>query len=160
VKSPILRTATAVLVLTAASLLTPHARALANLGGSFESVSADRTALKGVLRSTEMTQYDVHEIDFGSTVVREYVARSGTVFAVTWHGPTPPNLQQLFGSNYFARFHNAAAAAAQDHPSSHRQFSLNQSDFVVQSAGHMRSFVGRAYLPALMPAGLSASDLQ
>jgi Protein of unknown function (DUF2844) len=31
---------------------------------------------------------------------------------------------------------------------------------VVESDGHMRAFSGRAYLPALIPAGTSAADLR
>lgn len=144
-----------------ATLLSYQPSALAALGGSSDSVVTDRAMLRGQLRTTPMTQYDVHEISMNSSViVREYVTRSGTVFAVTWQGPTPPNLRQLFGDYYFTRFNNATAAAAQSRPGSHRQFVLNQSDLVVQSAGHMRAFEGRAYLPALVPAGVSISDLQ
>ena len=133
--------------------------ALAHLGGNSDSVATDRDMLRGQLRTTPMTQYDVHEISMGtSAVVREYVTRTGTVFAITWQGPTPPNLRQLFG-DYFTRFSSAAVASAQAHSGTHRQLSINQGDFIVQNAGHMRAFVGRAYLPALMPAGVSISDL-
>src|SRR5262249_51749114 len=84
--------------------------ALAALGGDVGSVAADRVALAAQLRSTAMVQYDVHQIDSGTVTVREYVTRAGHVFAVTWDGPVPPDMQQLLGE-YFPRFNQAARAA-------------------------------------------------
>jgi hypothetical protein len=145
-------------VLSISALLSIQPVAMAALGDSSDSIAADQLMLRGQLRTVPMTQYDVHQISMNSSaIVREYVTRSGTVFAVTWQGPTPPNLRQLFGG-YFTRYTNAAAA--QSRPGGHHLFTLNQSDLVVQSVGHMRAFEGRAYLPALLPAGVSISDLQ
>jgi len=137
----------------------PASPALASLGGNADSVSTDSSALKGQLRSTPSVQYDVQEITSGILVVREYVTRSGQVFAVTWQGPVLPNLQQLLG-DYFARFQSTAVAAHQANPGIHRQLSIAQSDLVVQSSGRLRSFRGLAYLPSLLPAGVSVSELQ
>ncbi len=142
-----------------ALVLAPLAPALAALGGSADSVSADTAALRGQLFSTGLVQYDVQEIDSGTLTVREYVTRSGQVFAVTWRGPFMPNLQQLLG-NYYSRFQSAAVAAHQAHPGIHRQLSVVQPDLVLLSAGRMRDFHGIAYLPALVPTGVSVSDLQ
>ena len=136
--------------------LTP---AMAALGGSADSVRADSAALRGQLRSTGLVPYDVQQIDSGSLTVREYVTRTGQVFAVTWRGPLLPNLQQLLGS-YYARFQAAAVAAHQASPGIHRQLSLVRPDLVLLSAGRMRDFHGVAYLPALVPAGVSVSELQ
>jgi hypothetical protein len=79
------------------------------------------------------------------------------VFAVTWQGPTPPDLRQLFGS-YFEPFRSAAAA--QSRPGGHRQLSIAQSDFVVQAIGHLRTFQGKAFVPSLVPAGVSVAELE
>ena len=143
-----------------ALLLLCQVPAYANLGGDAQTVNADREVMRGQLRSTLMQQYDLHEIstDVG-TVVHEYVTREGKVFAVTWSGPLPPNLQQLFGS-YFEQYQAAAAASAQIHPGMHRQLSIAQPDLVVQSLGRMRAFHGKAYVPSLVPAGVSVVDLQ
>jgi hypothetical protein len=133
--------------------------ALANLGGDAASVSSDRQMMQGRLKSTSMQQYTLHEITTGGgTLVREYETLQGKVFAVTWKGPVPPNLQQLFGS-YYDQFQSAAAASAQAHPGMHRQLSIAQSDFVVQALGRMRAFRGKAYVPSLVPSGLSVADL-
>ncbi len=113
----------------------------AALGGDAVSVSADRDAFAGELRSIASVQYDLHEITSGALVVHEYVTRQGQVFAVTWQGPTPPDLRQLLGE-YFPRFSSATVAAHQASPGVHRQFSIAQPDLVIQSSGRLRSFRG------------------
>ncbi|MFI4868231.1 MAG: DUF2844 domain-containing protein [Steroidobacterales bacterium] len=134
------------------------APALAHLGGDTDSVSADRDALRAELHSTPMQHYDLHEISTaGGTRVHEYTTRQGTVFAVTWQGPLPPDLRQLFG-NYFEKYQSAAATQAR--PGMHRQLMIAAGDLVVQSTGHLRDFRGRAYVPSLVPAGVSVADLQ
>ena len=143
----------------AATTLALAPPAHAALGGNADSVSADSTALKGQLHSTPLVQYDVQEITVGTLVIREYVTRAGQVFAVTWQGPVPPDLRQLLGS-YFPEFQSAAAAAHRANPGIRRQLSVSQPDLVVQSGGRLRDFHGLAYLPSLVPAGVSLSDLQ
>lgn len=135
-----------------ASLATPS---LAALGGTADSVSADRTALRGMLRSTPQVRYDVQEIDSGIRTVREYLTRAGQVFAVTWHGAAPPDFQQLLG-NYFAQAHAATQAT---HAAAHRRFAIAQPGFVMQSVARQRDFHGIAYLPMLVPAGVDVSQL-
>ncbi len=141
------------LLVSAILVTTP---ALAALGGATDSVSADNAVLHGQLRSTPFVEYDQHQISTGALLVNEYVSRTGQVFAVTWQGPVPPNLQQLLGA-YFGRVQSAAAAAHR--PGMHHQFTLVQSDLVVINTGHLRAFRGIAYLPALVPQGVSVSQL-
>jgi hypothetical protein len=132
--------------------------ASASLGGDADSVSADSVEFKGQRLRTAMLQFDRHDITTGSgTVVHEYLSRAGKVFAVTWQGPMPPDLRQLFGS-YFEPFRSAAAA--QSRPGGHRQLSIAQSDFVVQAIGHLRTFQGKAFVPSLVPAGVSVAELE
>lgn len=131
---------------------------MAHLGGDADSVSADRDVLRAQLRSTPMQQYERHEITTtAGTVVHEYASRQGTVFAVTWQGPLPPDLRQLFG-NYYETYQSAATAQAR--PGAHRQLNIAAADLVVQSTGRLRAFTGRAYVPSLVPAGVSVADLQ
>jgi len=136
--------------------LTP---AMAALGGNADSVSADNNALRGQLHSTPLVDYTVQQISTGSLVVHEYVTRAGQVFAVTWQGPTPPDLRQLLG-NYFASFHSAAVASHTANPGIHRHLNVAQSDLIVQAGGRLRDFHGLAYIPSLVPAGVSVSKLQ
>jgi len=131
----------------------------AALGDTISSVHADRSAMRGQLVATPLVNYDVQEITSGELVVREYVTRAGQVFAVSWQGPTLPDLSQLLG-RYFARFQSAALAQHQVNPGIHRVFTLKQSDLVILSTGRLRAFHGIAYLPTLVPSGVSVDQLQ
>jgi hypothetical protein len=132
--------------------------AFAALGGNVQSVNADRSVMAGRLVSTPMQQYDLHEITTsGGTVIREYMTRQGAVFAVSWQGPFAPNLQQLFGS-YYPQFQSAVNPNAMF--GMHRMLSVHQPDLVVQVLGRMRAYHGKAYVPSLVPGGVSVAALQ
>jgi len=81
--------------------------AMARLGGDAGTIDADQNQMRAAGRSVPMQQFDLHEIRTPSgTLVHEYLTRQGTVFAVTWKGPLPPDLHQLLG-DYSARFQAA-----------------------------------------------------
>ncbi|WP_346730351.1 DUF2844 domain-containing protein [Caballeronia sp. dw_276] len=92
------------------------------------------------------------------TVVNEYVGADGTVFGIAWQGPRIPDLPTLLGS-YFPQYvqgiQNQRANGGGRGP-----VSVAGSALVVRSGGHMGAFVGQAYLPQALPAGVSASDIQ
>jgi hypothetical protein len=145
----------ALAALTFAAFIQP---ASAALGGDEDSVHTDTTRLGGQMLSTAMLQYTRHDIATGpDSAVHEYMSRSGKVFAVTWKGPLPPDLSQLFGS-YFDSYRTALIA--QSHPGGHRQVYVAQPDFVAQSLGRLRAFRGKAYVPSLIPAGVDVTELQ
>ena len=89
--------------------------------------------------------------------VREFLNRDGVVFAVAWTGPVMPDLQRLLGGSFPAY---TAALRALANPGLHRDLRIASSELVVESGGHLRAYVGRAYLPALIPIGTSISDLR
>jgi hypothetical protein len=100
--------------------------------------------------------YEVHELALPSgTVVREFVAASGKVFAVAWQGPFKPDLNQLLGPS----FDRLVAAGRRPH-GDHRMLSVHAADLVIESGGRMRGFAGRAYLPALVPASVYSGDIR
>jgi hypothetical protein len=133
----------------------PPARAA--LGGDAATVAADAAALHGVLHSTLLQQYDIREITSDNGMrVREFQDRGGVVFAVVWSGPAPPDLQKLLGTSYGAY----ATAVATDHSGLQRTRRVATADLVVESGGHMRAYSGRAYLPASLPAGMSATIIR
>lgn len=135
--------------------MVPAARAA--LGGNYQSVQSDSVSIKAQLRSTATTQYTLHVLTTSNdTTVREYVSSAGTVFAVTWHGFGMPDLRQLLG-DYFPEYRSAATALAR--PGARRQLAITQSDLVVRSFGRMRDFRGVAYVPGLVPDGVSIRDL-
>jgi hypothetical protein len=132
--------------------------AKAALGGDASSVLSDGTALSGVLHTTAMKSYDIDEIDAAGDVrVREFVSRNGTVFALSWSGSVPPDLQQLLGQSFRAY---SAALAGIVHSGLHRSVRVALPELVVESSGHLRAYSGRAYLPAMMPIGVSLGDVR
>jgi hypothetical protein len=150
---PVARLACAALLVVAA--VQPHV-ARAALGQPETTVSADVQQLNGSVKSTERTNYTVHEIQLPSGgVLREFAVPGGNVFAVAWSGPAIPNLRQALGS-YFDVFATAAKAPH----SGHTHLQISQDGFVMQSAGHMRAYSGRAYVPQSIPAGTSLEEIR
>jgi hypothetical protein len=130
--------------------------ALATLGGDVSSVESDRVRMKAAaVTTTESGPYTVHSMQTPSgTTVREFANADGTVFAVTWQGPFPPDLRQTLGT-YFQKYQTAPRARRYGH--SHD--TVEQPDLVVHSSGHLRAFSGSAYVPQLVPAGVSIDQL-
>jgi hypothetical protein len=131
--------------------------ARAGLGGDAASTLADGSDLHGVVNTISLPLYAVQEITADSGLrVREYVNRDGVVFAVSWTGPVLPDLQRLLGTHYVEY---TTALAALNHPGLHRSLRVALPGLIVESGGHLRAYAGRAYLPALVPAGVPAADL-
>jgi len=130
--------------------------ASATLGETEPSVQTDVAQLRASFKSSEdRAGYRVHEIQLPSgTVLREFVAANGTVFAVAWNGPTPPDLRQTLGQ-YFDVF----VAAPKSKYADRRHVQIQQGDLVVQASGHMRALSGRAYLASAIPSGVNLGDL-
>lgn len=159
------------------ALLLAGAPARATLGEPDTSVERDRQALEmerapAVLRGGAATPSSgvatpsgdvatlrggvaVHQLASGGTTVREFVTPAGTVFAVAWSGLARPDLAPLLGA-YHAGYRAAAARALP----SRGPRRVEAGPVVVETWGHQRSLHGRAYLPALVPAGVSLDDLQ
>jgi hypothetical protein len=128
----------------------------ATLGGSVESVVTDQTKFHAKRAVVERQNYAVHEISADDgTVIREYVTPAGTVFGVAWTGPTIPDLTQLLGT-YNTEFQTAMRAKRGRRSSA----VVHNSDLVVESSGHMRSFHGRAYLNSMLPSGVTEDVVQ
>ena len=102
--------------------------------------------------------YEVREIATpGGGLVREYLTAGGRVFAMSWRGPTIPDLRQLLGA-YYARYAQGASTAS--HAGGHRQFTVREPDLVLESGGRLRAFAGRAWDPKLLPRDFSAADIR
>ncbi|WP_240766479.1 DUF2844 domain-containing protein [Paraburkholderia flava] len=127
----------------------------ATLGAGITSVGTGQVRMHALSQSeSSAAGYTVHTITLASgTVVREYVAASGIVFGVAWEGPTLPDLKETLGTS-FDRY-VAANATRRATP-----LAVSSDDLVVFSAGHLRAFSGRAYLPHVIPAGVDASVIQ
>ncbi|WP_322014110.1 DUF2844 domain-containing protein [Paraburkholderia sp. J12] len=141
--------------LLAAASLWLAAPAEAALGDTAAPIAAATT--RGLAGGTARV---VGYVDAGGTTINEYVAvATGQIFAYSWRGPTMPNLDALLGS-YAASWRSGAAAVLDEARGDLHAARVDQPDVVVETAGQMRSYVGRAWLPAALPAGVSEGDLR
>jgi hypothetical protein len=145
--------ALAAVVLVAAA--TPRV-ASATLGEPEITVHTDVARAHASIKSSQDREgYRVHEVELPSgTVMREFVAPSGKVFAVTWAGPTRPDLRQALGQ-YFDSYVSAPRGKFADR----RHVQIQQGDLIVQAGGRMRALTGRAYLVSAVPSGVNIGDL-
>jgi len=145
-----------VLVTTLLAALVLSASAFAELGGGTETVSRDRAYFKATEQVTQAATHAVHEMQTPSGArLREYVSPSGTVFGVAWESSLRPNLKQLLGSHF-----DQYAQAIQTTRQRRGPVVVHSAGLVVESAGHMRGFVGHAYIPSLLPEGVTANDIR
>jgi hypothetical protein len=165
------------IALALAVVITPLP-ALATLGSDTSSITADQTqlhastqqltpsALRGntgatihttaapTILPTSVSVQQLTQPD--GTVIKEYLS-NGTVFGIAWRGPTPPNLRQLLG-NYFPTYSAGVQAANQN--GDHAPMAIQAEGLVIYSGGHMNLFFGQAFLPALLPQGVTAQAIQ
>ena len=133
--------------------------AFAGLGEEASSVDADQAHMQGERRTTPAAAYSIHEITAATGIrVREYVSSFGQVFGVAWQGPWPPDMRQIL-ANYFETYRQAAQTQANSH-TGRKPLVIRQPEFVLHSGGHMRSFNGRAYVPSLLPSGVTPESIQ
>ena len=146
----------ALVTLVALLMLAFPSHAGAVLGSDDTSVPTDQVHLKSTLSVTQTGQGAIHELRLGSgTIVREYAAPNGTVFAVAWEGPWLPDLRHLLGA-YFDQYANATRMK----PRTRGPLVIREPELIVEISGHMRAFVGRAYLPQMIPAGLRTETIR
>jgi uncharacterized protein DUF2844 len=148
-------------MVVAVSLIMPIdlPRAWAVLGEPASSVETDRVAFAGQLSMIPTQLYTIQEITTSEFVVTQFVS-SDTVFAVAWRGRRPPNLVLLLGS-YFLEYQEAATAVAANGPRIRGGMTRIQgSHVVVETGGHPGDIRGRAYIPLLLPSGVTREMIQ
>lgn len=148
------------LAVAAAAVLTlsvaPRS-AWASLGGDETTVQADQNRMAATLRTTSRDLYTINEMRApNNVVVREFVSPAGKVFGVAWQGPSRPDLSQVLGA-YFETFTKAQQKMGR---TGRGPLNIQQPGLVVQMAGHARNFVGQAYVPQMLPAGVSPQEIQ
>ena len=132
--------------------------AQATLGEPAASVESDRKALSAQPRTpTARGSYTVQEVVSDANTVREYVSSSGVVFAVAWNGLTHPDLTPLLGS-YVGDYRQALQKTKRT--PGRRSLAVKGDRVVVEKWGHMRNLQGRAYVPALIPSGVSIDEIK
>jgi hypothetical protein len=141
-----------------AGLLALPPQAQATLGEGSDSVARDRHALSATPHATTThPKYTVQEVASEATTVREYLNSSGVVFAVAWDGLVHPDLTTLMGS-YASEYRDAKRQVQRKH--GQRQLRVKANRVIVETWGHMRNLQGRAYLPALIPEGVSVDEIK
>jgi len=147
-----------VLLGLAAALLTNPAPLLAMLGESADSVAVDQEALRaGAISTMDRNGYTVQEIRTDAFVLREYISSTGVVFAIAWNGLIHPDLKHLLGS-YFKEYESALRQTKRK--PGRRQLRVMSNRVVVEKWGHMRALQGRAYVPTLIPPGVSVDEIE
>ncbi|ASV98733.1 DUF2844 domain-containing protein [Paraburkholderia aromaticivorans] len=139
----------------AAAMSHLSADARAQLGAAMPAqgetkASAPRLVLNGALRMRTLT-------DAGNTTINEYATNTGQIIAYAWQGPTMPDLRALLGK--YADSYRAGAGTAPADGNLHVS-RVARPDVIVESGGPMRGYVGRAWLPAALPPGVTANDFQ
>jgi len=133
-------------------------QAQAALGGPVDSLESDRKVLSAVYGSTAVkSACTVRKIVSDATTLNEYISPSGRVFGITWKGLAHPDLTQLLGS-YAEEYQNAMRQVPRQ-PGG-RYIRVNTNRIVVEKWGHMRNLQGRAYVPDLIPQGVSVDEIK
>lgn len=143
------------LMALALSMCAQHG--FAALGGSPSSFGADRVSSEATTRLIQAASYTRVKTTLASgTEVLEYLDANGVVFAVAWSGPFLPDLAQLLGGHF-----QPLVQQSRQRPHGIRsRVVVNQPDVMILSGGRMGSFEGRAWVPALLPAGFAAADIK
>lgn len=139
-----------------AALMFLAVPACAELGGTLTSIKADQQKMAASLRVTSTSGFQLHEMQSARGIrVREYASPNGTVFGVTWNGPWAPDLRQLLGP-YFDQY----MVAARGKKTARGPISIQLPGLIIERGGHSRSFFGRAYVPQMIPQGVTADAIQ
>ena len=146
-------------VFVALMTLATAGKAEATLGEPAESIARDGAAMAAAVPRAAVSRanYTVQEFSSNATTVREYLTPSGVVFAVAWNGLVHPDLKVLLGS-YDEEYRSALCQQTRKRGQRHAQ--VKSDRVIVETWGHMRNLQGRAYLPAMVPEGVSLYEIR
>lgn len=141
-------------VMAASLVFSPGAQAA--LGEDADSVAADQIRLQATLQVVRRENHTIHELQVPTGGnIRQFVAESGKVFAVSWSGGWRPNLRELMGKHY-----DRYLAAAKEKRTGRGPVRIEIPGLVVVMGGHQRAFFGHAYLTDLLPEGFRPEDIR
>lgn len=141
------------------SLFLFQSAAVAGLGEKETEIAKDQKALGLTGRKQNKLLHDsVHELTQETLRVKEYVDPQGLVFAVSWKGNSHPDLTALLGP-YLREYQDAIQSRKKE--KGHKKIgTIVTPHLVIEKSGTLRASQGRAYVPALIPAGVSINDIQ
>lgn len=137
-------------------LAASAASAFASLGGA-PSGPERRVLSQSAAQSVNAASYtDMKDTLESGTEIHQYVNDRGTVFAVSWSGPFLPDLKEMLGAHF-----TTLVDHVKQHPGGARaQVRVQQDDVVIFSGGRPGAFEGRAWVPALLPAGFDTNAVR
>lgn len=139
-------------------LILVNIPAWASLGDSEASVTADQLHMKSEDHVQTFQAYKVHRLTRADgPTVREYVSPEGVVFGVAWQGRSTPDMNQLLGA-YVTNLQTATPA--QTRIRHMRGLDVKTSSLVYSNFCRMRVCRGSAYVPKLLPSGVSAEVIR
>ncbi len=145
-------------VFLASMLLACAGSALAGLGGTPAEPGPAMAGQKEATVSTGLASYRLLTKTLQSgTIVQEYVAGNGTVFAVRWSGPYLPDLREILGTHFDTLLAQSKARAGRGGRSA---LLIQRDDLMLVSGGHMGSFEGKAWIPGSLPSGFTPDDIR
>jgi len=126
--------------------------------GASPKTAADdgRNRMQSQTYDGKQSGYTVREIHYGQAFMRQFIASSGVIFALDWRRMPEPDLKNLLGSTtnderledslpIFGRINSTTAVWERD-------IILDES--FVSGDSH-----GRAYVPCLVPSGVTIGDV-
>lgn len=134
-------------------------RCFATLGADADSIVNDRTKL-ALDRSEpkKFSNFKAEEMVAKGLRVRQFVSPSGRVFALAWSGRVDSQLPQLLGS-----YSKDVQEYEQAHPKRAGRIPYRRVDagrVVLEFWDTLRKVEGKAIVPALAPANVTAKDIQ
>ncbi len=140
-------------------MLLSSANCFAVLGGSADSVEADRQNLKSfeTLKKTSAPLYSIHTITSDALTLNEFVSQDGVVFGLSWSGTIHPDLESILGT-YQSEYQTALSSTPMTRGLKKR--SLQTSKLVIEQWGHPRHLQGRMFDPNLIPKGVGVNEIR
>lgn len=146
------------------ALLLLSSVANAYLGGTTDTVESDAQSLGAALNASNTTTnsaYTVRTMNVHGTLIREYISSAGSVFGVAWSGKKHPNFRALLGE-YTSEFDSGL----KDEASSKKMrrgvpgHFIQTDHLVAKYSGHPGHMTGQAYVPDLIPQGVTPDEIK
>ena len=99
--------------------------------------------------------YTVREIHYGRALMREFIAPSGVVFALDWKGMPRSDVKGLLGSSADERLEDLLPIFGRRDSAT----GVSERDIIWEKSGPPGDFQGRAYVPCLVPSGVTIGDV-
>ncbi len=124
----------------------------------FESSSeADPDAMPAK-SDVNQAKHKVHVLSKKYGMIKEYLNADGLVFAITWKGHVHPDLSTLLGT-YYSDCQKEAKRRRHARRGQGPE-NIQTSRIRMHRSGHMRSIVGRAICPSLVPKNFDLGSLR